>query len=284
MYRPMSIGPSLRRSLYKLAEKEMTPAKARFLLNIWPPLFGTGIRITEISDDWSKGRLELRLNRLTANMHGAAFGGALFSMTDVLFGTLVMQRLDVNKYEAWTRTGSFEFIRPGRRGAYLEVEVDDEMVAKLKAETEGGYSTVIPYTSVIRNRDGSLVGIGQQELYVRRRGRKKPPANPNQQDHVAGENLISAARTLARLGMRGLENRDLLTQQERMARRCISPEARAVAWLSGVLDYGAVTVEDYRTAGLPDVVIEALTSESPSPEAKALLADVEVARESLDKF
>ena len=205
MYIAMTIGPSLRRTLYKLAEKEMSPAKAKFLLNIWPPLFGTGIRITEISDDWSEGRLELRLNALTANMHGAAFGGALFSMTDVLFGTLVMQRLDAKKYEAWTRTGSFEFIRPGKNGAYLEVEVPDEMVEKLKAETEGGYSTVVPYTSVIRNRDGSLVGIGQQELYVRRRGRKKPPANPNQQDRVAGENLISAARTLARLGMRGVE-------------------------------------------------------------------------------
>ncbi|TXS84883.1 hypothetical protein CHU70_03350 [Corynebacterium sp. LK10] len=280
----MSIGPSLRRTLYKLAEKEMSPAKAKFLLNIWPPLFGTGIRITEIADDWAEGRLELRLNALTANMHGAAFGGALFSMTDVLFGTLVMQRLDVKKYEAWTRTGSFEFIRPGKNGAYLEVEVPDEMVEKLKAETEGGYSTVVPYTSVIRNRDGSLVGIGQQELYVRRRGRKKPPANPNQQDCVAGENLISAARTLARLGMRGVENRDVLVQQERTARRCISPESRAVAWLHGVLEYGDVTVDDYRAAGLPDVVIEALTSDNPSPAAQQLLADVVTARESLTKF
>lgn len=280
----MTIGPSFRRSLYKLADKHMTPAKAKFLLNIWPPLFGTGIRITDISDDWSTGRLELRLNALTANMHGAAFGGTLFSMTDVLFGTLVMQRMDAKKFEAWTRTGSFEFVRPGKNGAYLEVEVPDEMVEKIKRETEGGYSTVIPYTSVIRNRDGSLVGIGQQELYVRRRGRKKPPANPHQQDELAGENLISAARTLARLGMRSLENRDLLVQQERTARRCISPEARAVAWLQGVLEYGDVTVADYHAAGLPDVVVEALTSDNPSPAAQQLLADVVTARESLAKF
>lgn len=263
MYTGMTIGPSLRRTLYKLAEKQMSPSRVKFLLNIWPPLWGSGIRITDISEDWSTGRLELRLNRLTANMHGAAFGGALFSMTDVLFGTLVMQRLDVKKFEAWTRTGSFEFIRPGRRGAYLEVSVSDEMVEQILRETEGGYSTVISYTSVVRNPDGSLVGIGQQDLYVRRRGGDKPPANPNQQDHVAGENLIAAARTLARLGMRNLDNRDLLVQQERMARRCVTPEARAVAWLQGILDLGEVTVDDYRAAGLPDVVLEALTSDAP---------------------
>nr|WP_120491901.1 DUF4442 domain-containing protein [Corynebacterium lactis] len=280
----MTIGPSLRRTLYKLAEKQMSPAKVRFLLNAWPPLWGSGIHITDIAEDWSAGRLELRLNRLTANMHGAAFGGALFAMTDVLFGTLVMQRLDVKKYEAWTRTGSFEFIRPGQRGAYLEVEVSDKLVERIENDTEGGYSTVIAYTSVVRNPDGSLVGIGQQDLYVRRRGGKKPPANPHQQDHVAGENLIAAARTLARLGMRGQDNRDMLVQQERMARRCISPEARAVAWLQGVLELDEVTVDDYRAAGLPDVVMDALTSDAPSPAAQELIAEVVTARESLDKY
>lgn len=284
MYIAMTIGPSLRRSLYKLAEKQISPGVVKLLMNIWPPLWGSGIRITDISEDWSTGRLELRLNRLTANMHGAAFGGALFSMTDVLFGTLVMQRLDVKKFEAWTRTGSFEFIRPGRRGAYLEVSVSDEMVEQILQETGGGYSTVISYTSVVRNPDGSLVGIGQQDLYVRRRGGDKPPANPNQQDHVAGENLIAAARTLARLGMRNLDNRDLLVQQERMARRCVTPEARAVAWLQGILELGEVTVDDYRAAGLPEVVLEALTSDTPSAHAQELLAEVVTARESLAKY
>lgn len=280
----MSIGPSLRRTLYKTAEKRMTPRIFMLLMNLWPPMAASGIRITYVADDWSCGRIDLKLNRVNANMHGAAFGGTLFSMTDVLFGTLVMQRLGVNQYEAWTRTGSFEYIRPGSRGAYLEVEVTDDMVEQLRAETEGGYSTVIPYTSIIRNADGSIVGIGQQDLYVRRRGGKKPPANPNQLDKVAGENLIAAARTLARLGLRNETNRELLVQHERIARRCLSPEARAVAWLEGVLEKGAVTLEDYEAAGLPAVVIEALTSSNPSDAAQQLLVDVQVSRESLEKY
>ena len=280
----MSFGPSLRRTLQSFASKQVSPKTVKTYLNAWPPLWGSGIHVAELADDWSYGRIELRLNRLTANMHGAAFGGALFSMTDVLFGTMVMHRMNPEKYEAWTRTGSFEYIRPGARGAYLEVRIDDELVRKIESETEGGYSTVVSYTSVVRNRDGSLVGIGQQDLYVRRRGGKKPPPNPNQLDQVAGENLIAAARTLARLGMRNLENRDRLVRHERIARRCIQPEARAIAWLQGVSELGAVGEEDYRAAGLPDVVLEALTSSNPSPLAQRYLDEVETAAASLEKY
>ncbi len=267
-----------------IQQKSQTPEGLRTMLNAWPPLLASGIRITEISDDWSYGRLELKLNKVIANMHGAAFGGTLFSMTDVLFGTLVMFRLGVDEFEAWTRTGSFEYIRPGRRGTYLEVEISDELVQRIHEETEGGYSTVIDYTSVVRDKDGGLVGIGQQDLYVRRRSGKKPPANPNQLDRVSGENLISAARTLARLGLREPEHRGLLVQHERVARRCIYPEARAVAWLEGVLEYGFTSVEEYKAAGLPPVVIEALTSDNPGEEAQRLLEEVARARASLGEY
>lgn len=280
----MAETDALQRVLKKLKIDTSSPEQVRRMTNAWPPIYASGIKIVEVAPDWSKARLELRLNRINANMHGAAFGGSLFSMTDVFFGMMVMQRLGVDNFEAWTRTGSFEFIRPGRRGAYLEVEVTDELIEKIKAETAGGYSTVINYTSVVRNTDGSIVGIGQQDLYVRRRGGKKPPANPNQLDQVSGENLTSAGRTLARLGLRNETNRGLLVEHERIARRCITPEARAVAWLEGVLDHGDVTLDDYRAVGLPEVVIEALTSDAPSPAARVILAEVEESRASLEKY
>ena len=52
-------------------------------------------------------------------MHGAAFG-TLFSMTDVLFGTLVMRAVD--RYGAGPAPVP-SVRQPGRRGSYLEVEV-----------------------------------------------------------------------------------------------------------------------------------------------------------------
>lgn len=141
-------------------------------LRVWPPLAGSGVAITNISDDWSHGEVVLKLGPLNRNMHGAAFGGTLFSMTDVLFGTLVMNRLG-RDFEAWTRTGTFQYLNPGRSGARLMVDVDDAMVERILAHiaTDGYYN--VSFTSVIRNPDGTVAGIGQQDLHVRpRKGRE----------------------------------------------------------------------------------------------------------------
>ncbi|MGO1991276.1 MAG: PaaI family thioesterase [Corynebacterium sp.] len=141
-------------------------------LDVWPPLAGAGVKVRGIADDWSHGTVVLRLGPLNRNMHGAAFGGTLFAMTDILFGTLVMKRLG-SDYEAWTRTGSFQYLNPGRNGAKLLVDADDAMIDDIisKVEQHGYYN--VAYTSVIRNPDGTVVGIGQQDLHVRpRKGRE----------------------------------------------------------------------------------------------------------------
>ncbi|MDN6705835.1 PaaI family thioesterase [Corynebacterium glyciniphilum] len=141
-------------------------------LDVWPPLAGAGVKIRNIADDWSRGDVILRLGPLNRNMHGAAFGGTLFAMTDILFGTLVMKRLGKD-YEAWTRTGSFQYLNPGRNGAKLVVDVDDALIADIvgKVDAHGYYN--VAFTSVIRNPDGTVVGIGQQDLHVRpRKGRE----------------------------------------------------------------------------------------------------------------
>ena len=50
------------------------------------------------------------------------------------------------------------------------------------------------------------------------------------------------------------------------------------------VELGDVSVEDYRAAGLPDVVIEALTADKPGAAAMSLRAEVVEARESLAKY
>ena len=170
---------SCRKDLPKLIAKSLsTPNNMRKWMSAWPPLLFSGIKLTHVSEDWSYGRIQLNMRFWNQNMHGAAFGGTLYSMTDVLFGTLVARRMGV-EYEAWTRTGTFQYLQPGRDGAYLEVEVPDEMVAWIKQTIEkDGYCNV-PYTSIVKNKDGSVVGIGQQDLHVRPRGVGNAPNAPN---------------------------------------------------------------------------------------------------------
>lgn len=172
-----------------------SPDRLRRTMNLWPPLAGSGIRITHFSDDWRSARIEINLSTWNANMHGVVFGGTLYAITDFLFG-MVISRVLGKDFQVLTRAGSFQYLTPGRDGAYMEVEFSHEM-EKWVRETiaEDGYCNV-PYTCVIKNKDGSVVGIGQQSLHARPRGGGKRTAAPQQALKANGMVLESLATAL----------------------------------------------------------------------------------------
>ena len=217
-----------------------------------------GVRITHIADDWSAGRLELNLRWWNRNMHGAGFGGTLFSMTDVLFGTLVMGRLG-SDYEAWTRTGTFQYLSPGRRGAYLDVEVTDELLAWMKeVVAEDGYCNV-PYTSVIYNKDGSVAGIGQQDLHVRpRRSGKlahlKRAPEPKHATEARGLVLESLANAV--LWHCFKQQPSVLTSLMSRQRRMPQPDEQMRMVVSEVLEREAATREELLKLGVAEKFLD----------------------------
>ncbi|WCZ35638.1 PaaI family thioesterase [Corynebacterium heidelbergense] len=234
------------------AQALSSPQLARRMMSAWTPLFGSGIRITHIEPDWSGGRLELRLNFLNLNMHAAAFGGTLFSMTDVLFGTLVNRRMGKD-FEAWTRTGTFQFLTPGRNGAYLEVEVSDELIAWIKeCIAKDGYCNV-PYTTVVRNRDGSVVGIGQQDLHVRPRGGGKRAPVPEQARRPRGLVLEALATSLVWQAFR--DHPETLTVLMSEQRRIPAPEEQMRHVAAAALEKSEMTREDLLGMGIPQELL-----------------------------
>lgn len=251
-------------------------------MSAYPPLFAAGVRIRDIPDDWSSAHLVLKVNRLNSNAHGAAFGGSLFSMTDAMFGMLVMQRLG-REYEAWTRTGTFQYINPGRNNAHTTVHVTDAMVEQIKHEIASDGFCNIPYTTVITNDDGSTVGIGQQELHCRLRKRKEARRSHHEQTqggssprvvnrriepHEArGITLLSLATAVAwrafgpassstassseQHDTETSRNAATLTTLLSAARRIPDPEDRARYVVTKVLEENALTSADIQEMGIP---------------------------------
>lgn len=230
-------------------------------LAIWPPLAGDGVRVHNIADDWSYGEVVLHSGPLTQNMHGAAFGGTLFAMTDFLFGTLVMKRLGRN-YEAWTRTGQFQFLSPGRNGARMPVKVTDELCEEILAgiEADGYYN--VAFTCVITNPDGSVAGVGQQDLHVRpRKGReasrtpgaaREPDESmaPREPKGMTLEHLITAAAWRA-WGPTGSGEHGLLTSVLSAARRIPDPEDQARYVCGEILSREALTTGELLELAIP---------------------------------
>ncbi len=96
------------------------PARFRVLVSIFPPLLGAGVHVSRIADDWTSGTVALRVHPWTANLHGAAFGGALFSATDILYGMMLAAQLG-RRFEVWTKSAHIEFHAPGRGRLHLDV-------------------------------------------------------------------------------------------------------------------------------------------------------------------
>ncbi len=230
-------------------------------LAIWPPLAGNGVRVHNITDDWSYGEVVLHSGPLTQNMHGAAFGGTLFAMTDFLFGTLVMKRLGPD-YEAWTRTGQFQFLSPGRNGARMPVHVTDGLCAEILAgiEADGYYN--VAFTCVITNPDGSVAGVGQQDLHVRpRKGReaaRTPGAARDVDETMAArepkgmtlEHLVTAAAWRA-WGPAGSGEHGLLTSVLSAARRIPDPEDQARYVCGEILSRDALSLGELLELSIP---------------------------------
>jgi acyl-coenzyme A thioesterase PaaI-like protein len=239
-------------------------------LAIWPPLAGDGVRVHNVAADWSSGEVVLHSGPLTQNMHGAAFGGTLFAMTDFLFGTLVMKRLG-RDYEAWTRTGQFQFLSPGRDGARMPVEVTDELCREILdgIAADGFYN--VSFTSVITNRDGSVAGIGQQDLHVRpRKGREadRTPGTPRSADETVTareprgmtlENLVTAAAWRAWGGRPGdpdSGDHGRLTAVLSAARRIPEPADQARYVCGEILSQGALTREQLLELCIPERLLD----------------------------
>lgn len=251
-------------------------------MTLFPPLGSAGVRVRNISDDWTHAEAHLNLQFFNRNMHGAAFGGTLFSMTDAIFGTLVMKRLGP-EYEAWTRTGTFQYLNPGRSGAKAIVDIDEEIIEQIREEIEADGFSNIPFTTVIENLDGSIAGIGQQSLHCRKR--KSREANRSHAEQATGSSRprrvrgelsvreprgIALAAIATALVWRALgDDPNRLTEILSEKRRIPLPDDQAAFVADVLISGGHLTREEVLEAKIPERLLPAVTSQDTRQDTAA---------------
>ena len=137
-------------------------------LNLWPPFLATGIHVTHLAEDWTHARVELRLRPWNRNAVGTHFGGSLFAMTDPFWMLLAMRRLG-RDYIVWDRSGSIDFLKPGRGVVAAEFRLDDATVDAIRAETAEGAKHLRWFDTPVVDMAGETVALVRKQLYVRRK-------------------------------------------------------------------------------------------------------------------
>lgn len=148
----------------------MKAAHLRWLMNVWPPFLAAGVRVREISSDYRRVRVELRMRWFNRNYVGVHFGGSLFAMTDPFFMLMYMNNLG-RDYVVWDRAGQIEFIRPGRGTVSAQFQLTENDLDSVRSKAADGRPALIEHKVDIVDQAGELVARVRRTVYVRMKKR-----------------------------------------------------------------------------------------------------------------
>ena len=137
-------------------------------LNLWPPFLFAGIHVTEISPDWKRIRVELRMRPWNRNYVKTHFGGSLFAMTDPFRMIPVLRCLGPD-YFVWDKAGEIEFVKPGRGVVQACFVLEDAVLEELRDAAAGGGKVLRWFDNDIVDAGGEVVARTRKQLYVRRK-------------------------------------------------------------------------------------------------------------------
>jgi len=140
----------------------------KFLVNIYPPYLGAGIKVQKISPDFREIVVQMRLRWYNRNYVRTHFGGSLYAMVDPFYMLMLIQLLG-KAYIVWDRSASIEFLKPGRGKVTAHFKVSARQTDEIVAKTENGQKFQPEFSVDIRDEDNALVAKVNKVLYIKRK-------------------------------------------------------------------------------------------------------------------
>ncbi|MGC5699342.1 DUF4442 domain-containing protein [Pseudomonas sp. NFXW11] len=138
----------------------------RWMLSLYPPYLGAGIRVRHISEDFREARVSMGLGWYNRNYVGTQFGGSLYSMVDPFFMLLLMENLG-RDYIVWDKAAAIDFIAPGKGPVFARFIIDQALLDEIRRQTAQGDKYLPQLQVEIHDGSGTLVARVDKTLYVR---------------------------------------------------------------------------------------------------------------------
>lgn len=147
----------------------------RWLLNLYPPYLGAGIRVKRLQPDWRAIDVEMKLRFWNANYVGTHFGGSLYSMTDPFYMLMLIENLGP-AYIVWDKAASVRFRRPGKGKVSASFRLSEEQIEGIRQRLNTQEKVEPRFVVEVKDDSGAVVAEVEKVLYVRR---KEPGKGPN---------------------------------------------------------------------------------------------------------
>lgn len=140
----------------------------RFYINHWRPLWGCGVHIDSISNDYRLIKVALPLRWYNKNFVGVHFGGSLFLMTDAFYMVMLTINLGTD-YIVWDKSAKIDFKKPGRGTVRATFHFTDEEINDVRSKADSLEKYVFDKLVDIIDEQGDVVASVVKTLYVRRK-------------------------------------------------------------------------------------------------------------------
>lgn len=147
---------------------ELKQRSLKWLLRIYPPFRGAGIRITHMSPDLREIDVEMKLHWWNANAVGTHYGGSLYSMADPFYMLMLLANLG-RDYIVWDKVASIRFRKPGKGRVRAEFRLTQSQLDDLRAQLEVNEKIEPTLQVQIRDESGEVVAEVEKLLHIRRK-------------------------------------------------------------------------------------------------------------------
>jgi acyl-coenzyme A thioesterase PaaI-like protein len=144
----------------------------RRIINLWPPLFFSGITVNHLSEDYTSAKVTLKLRWYNRNYVGVQYGGSLMSMTDPWYMLMLFHVLG-NDYFVWDIHAEIDYVSPGKTHVYAEFLLTPELIEEVKEKTKNGEKYLPEFTVEIRDNNQQLVARVKRRVYVKLKPRAR---------------------------------------------------------------------------------------------------------------
>jgi hypothetical protein len=148
----------------------VSPGLLRLMANVWPPYLGSGVRVRHIARDYRSVTVEMSLRWYNRNFVGTQFGGSLYAMADPFYMLMLMHVLGPD-YRVWDKTGSIDYLAPGRGRVWARFEVTDDDLEQIRRMTEAGDKHLHLFRVHIKDDEAMDIARIEKLVYVRRKRR-----------------------------------------------------------------------------------------------------------------
>lgn len=155
-------------NIIKTIGDRSNPWVFKTFMNFWKPFRSTGIRVTDISDDFRYVRVKLKKKWNNQNYVGTQYGGSIYSMTDPFYMLMLLKNLS-RDYYVWDKGATIDFVSPGKTDLIAEFRVTPELIEQIKSHTANGEKYVFDLPVEIYDLDQKLVATVSKKMYTRKK-------------------------------------------------------------------------------------------------------------------